>query len=147
MFSYPALLNVNPTSRTKAGSIFKLINSAQTSALKILHIDRSDSRLVNDQYLPDQTIFGSQKLPIQSLVTPGLISSIGEFKIGQGSSIVYPSAICELETFNIKGGTQAYVNIKNLLTYASIKEFINSDSAFIEYYKVVGNKKIATSKK
>jgi hypothetical protein len=145
VFSYPELLNVVPSSRTKAGSIFKLINSALTSASKILHIDRSDSRKVNDQYLPDQTIFGSQKLPMLSLITPGLISAIGEFKIGVGNSVVYPAAICELETFNIKGGTQAYVNIKNLLTYASIKEFINSDSEFIEYYKVVGNKKIATS--
>ena len=144
-FSYPVLLNVNPTSRTKAGSIFKLINSAITSNSRIVHIDRSDSRLINDQYLPDQTIFGSQKLPMQSGVTPGLISSIGEFKIGLGGTTVYPGAICELETFNIKGGTQVYLNIKNLLTYASIKEFINSDSAFIEYYKVVGNKKIATS--
>jgi hypothetical protein len=62
------------------------------------------------------------------------------------SGICYTAGpICELETYNIKGGTQAYVNIKNLLTYASIKEFINADSDFIEYYKVVNNTKLVTS--
>ena len=145
VFSGTSLLNVVPTSYTKAGSIFKLITAAKTPGNKIVHITHSDSRLVNDQYLPDQTIFGSQKQPMISIITPGEIALTSEFKVALNP--IYPyytSAICEMETYNIKGGTQTYVNIKNLLTYASIKQFINSDSSFIEYYKVVGNKKLAT---
>ena len=147
VFSSPVVLNITPTSFTKAGSIFKLINAGLGTSNRIVHIDRSNSRLVNDQYLPDQTTFGSTGKPLYSAIVPGTVTSINELSIkpftpGPNYS---SSPLCELDTFNIKGGTDAYVHIKNLLTYASIQEFINSDSEFIEYYKVEGNTKTSVS--
>ena len=147
IFSNPSVLNITPTTFTKAGSIFKLINAALGTNNKIIHIDRSNSRKINDQYLPDQTTFGSSRSPLYSEIIPGSIIFLNDLSIKSLSPYTnYPaSALCELDTFNIKGGTNAYVHIKNLLTYASIKEFINSDSDFIEYYKVEGNKKKAAT--
>ena len=147
VFSDPAVLNITPVSYTKAGSIFKLMNAALANGGKIVHIDRSDSRLVNDQYLPEQTTFGSSFKPLTSTITPTAISTITEFGIKANPSGVYygASPLCELDTFNLKGGTDAYVHIKNLLTYASLKNLVNSDSNFIEYYKVEGNKKLTAN--
>jgi hypothetical protein len=147
VFSLPAVLNITPTSFTKAGSIFKLINAGLGINNRIVHIDRTNSRLVNDQYLPEQTTFGSTGKPLFSVIVPGTITTINELSVKPltpGPNYA-SSPLCELDTFNIKGGTDAYVHIKNLLTYASIQEFINSDSEFIEYYKVEGNKKTTVS--
>lgn len=145
VFTVPAVLNIVPTSVTSAGSIFKLINVVTGTLGRLLHIDRSNSRLVNDQYLPEQTTFGSTNRALYSAITPNT-EFINELSVKQLTQTNYtPSALCELDTFNIKGGTDAYVHIKNLLTYASIQEFINNDSKFIEYYKVENNKKTAVT--
>ena len=147
VFSSPSILNITPVSYTKAGSVFKLFNAALANGNKIVHIDRSDSRLINDQYLPEQTTFGGSFKPLVSVISPSTVITINEFGIKANTSgTVYSSSpLCELDTFNLKGGTDAYVHIKNLLTYASLKQLINSDADLIEYYKVEGNMKYSAS--
>jgi len=139
-------LAIQPSSFTVGGSLYKLINAVQVNA-SIRHVDRSNARLTTDQYLPLQTIFSGTNRPFRSSIIPGVLT-VNQFLVAQGSLQTLGSNLVELETYNIKGGTSAYVHIKNLLTYASILSFVNSDSPFIEYYKVEGNTtKLATDYK
>ena len=135
-------LAIQPSSFTVGGSLYKLINAVQQGT-SIKHVDRSNARLITDQYLPLQTIYGGTIKPNRSNITPGTLT-ITQFLVEPGSFLTTGS-IDELETYNVKGGTSAYAHIKNLLTYASILSFVNSDSKFIEYYKVEGNTKTEVS--
>ena len=136
-------LAIQPSSFTIDGSLYKLINAVQLSK-NIKHVDRSNSRLTTDQYLPLQTIFSGTQRPFRSSITPNILT-VNEFLVASGSFITSGSRLVELETYNIKGGTSAYVHIKNLLTYASILSYVNGDSGFIEYYKIEGNTKTLVS--
>lgn len=131
-------LSIQPSSFTVGGSLYKLINAVSQST-SIKHVDRSNARLTTDQYLPLQTLFSGTDKPIRSSITPGSIT-ISEFLMQPGN-LITTGSLTELETFNIKGGTSAYDHIKNSLTYASILSYVNSDSSFIEYYKIEDNVK------
>ena len=131
-------LPIQPTSFTVGGSLYKLINAVdQGSSIK--HIDRSNARITTDQYLPLQTVFSGTNKPFRSSITPGVIT-LNEFLV-QAGTLITTGSLTELETYNVKGGTSAYTHIKNLLTYASILSYVNSDSNFIEYYKIENNTK------
>lgn len=145
--AYTNKLNIEPLSITKDGSIFKLITTATEKPIRILHIDRSNSCENNDQYLPSQTIFSGTNKPVFSSVTPGIIN-ISEYKIRENAIFTFNQVNDQIETFNLKGGTSAYAHIKNLLTYASIKEYVNvniddttDNSKFIEYYRIINGVK------
>jgi len=135
-------LPIQPSSFTVGGSLYKLINAVQQS-LSIKHIDRSNARITTDQYLPLQTVFSGTDKPFRSSITQGVIT-IAEFLVSPGA-LITSGSLTELETYNIKGGTSAYTHIKNLLTYASILSYVNSDSNFIEYYKIENNTKTAVT--
>jgi hypothetical protein len=136
-------LAIQPSSFTIGGSLYKLINAVQLNA-SIKHVDRSNARLTTDQYLPLQTVFSGTNKPFRSSIVPGALT-LNEFLVSSGALQTTGSGLEEIETYNIKGGTSAYAHIKNLLTYASILSFVNSDSPFIEYYKVEGNTKTTVS--
>jgi hypothetical protein len=143
VFTLNTALKIQPTPLLTDGSIYKLI-SVERLGNNIYHIDRSNANKINDRYLPLQTTFSGATRPlISNTSTSGYFSTISrQFRIRPGSS---PANTIKLETFNIKGGTSAYLHIKNLLTYASIREYVNNDSAFIEYYKVTENGAIAAT--
>ena len=140
--SLPPKLPILPSSFTVGGSLYKLINAVQIGSI-IQHIDRSDARLSTDQYLPLQTVFSGTDMPsVSSIIPNGL--TVKEFLVTPGN-LVTPGYLDELETYNIKGGTTAYTHITNLLTYASILSFVNSDSSFVNYYKVDKNTKTSVT--
>ena len=136
-FTLGSVLDIVPKSVTTDGSIYKLINAVKLGN-DTYHIDRTNSRAVNDQYLTLQTSFGSTMHPMYTnTTTVGSGAYISQQFAQKASSFgILPGNLKALETYNIKGGTSAYVHIKNLLTYASIKEYINNDDPFIAYYKV-----------
>jgi hypothetical protein len=149
-FTVTGGLNVVPTSFTKDGSLFKLIEVVKLGS-QYRHIDRTNSRIYNDSYLPVQTTFGGSNNPIYSSITPGSLNIVQFLMttMNVALSTINPEP---LETYNIKGGTSAYLHIKNLLTYASIKELVNyvpvdnnAHPSSIEYYKVENNTTVAVT--
>jgi hypothetical protein len=143
VFTLSTALQIQPSSLLTDGSIYKLI-SVEKSGSNIYHVDRSNANKLNDKYLPLQTTFSGAIRPLVSNTTTTGYSSTrsSQFNVSQKSS---PLNTIKLETFNIKGGTSAYLHIKNLLTYASIREYVNSDSAFIEYYTITENGAVAAT--
>lgn len=139
-------LNIVPQSYTKDGSLFKLMEVVQLGS-QFRHIDRTDSRIFNDSYLPVQTTFGGTDKPMFSGITPGSLN-ITQFLMSTTTVALPTINPIPLETYNLKGGTSAYLHIKNLLTYASIKELVNyvqnpndgnTQPSSISYYKVENN--------
>ncbi len=143
VFTLNTALKIQPSSLLTDGSIYKLI-SVEKSGSNIYHVDRSNANKLNDKYLPLQTTFSGAIRPLVSNTTTTGYNSTrsSQFNVSQKSS---PLNTIKLETFNIKGGTSAYLHIKNLLTYASIREYVNSDSAFIEYYTITENGAVAAT--
>jgi hypothetical protein len=143
VFTLNTALRIKPSPLLTDGSIYKLI-SVEKSGDNIYHVDRSNANKVNDRYLSLQTIFSGAAIPLASNTTSSGygVNLSSQFNVSTSSP---PPNTIKLETFNIKGGTSAYLHIKNLLTYASIKEYVNNDSAFIEYYNVTENGAIAVT--
>ena len=138
-YTNPSVLNVLPSSLTQDGSLYKLLNVVSNGSDFHQLINRQDSRLTIDKFLPSQITFSSSPKPIVSKQ----LGDVNPYKylinqysfVGSGTS--HPvSQMRTVETFNIKGGTDAYVHIKNLLTYASILSYVNEGSSFIEYYSI-----------
>jgi hypothetical protein len=76
--------------------------------------------------------------------SPFLTGLIGSFTPINGPASVYP----EVTTITLEGGTDGFSVIKNYLTFGNIQSLVNSNSAAIEYYKIVGgNKVVATDYK
>jgi len=143
-------INVVPTSFTQDGNLYKLLNVLSSNDETFYQlINRQDSRLTIDRFLPSQISFNSSLNPIVS----SLLSEKPPFNILSNqysltnSSSSHPSEnkLSTIETYNIKGGTDSYAYIKNILTYASISNYVNEGSSFIEYYNVVNGVKTPAS--
>jgi hypothetical protein len=147
-FTNPGVLNIVPSSLTQDGSLYKLLNVVSNGTDYHQLVNRQDSRLTIDTFLPSQISFSSSPKPV---ITKQL-ADVDPYKylINQYSYIAsgtfHPvSQMHTVETFNIKGGTDAYVHIKNLLTYASILTYVNEGSPLIEYYMIADGKKTLVS--
>lgn len=142
-------LRIQPASLTQDGSLYKLLNVTQyiySGGNKIIQlINRQDSRLTIDKFLPSQVTFSSTPKPILTYQIVNYAPAnfnINQYLVNKTGIPPLPNTV---ETFNIKGGTSAYTHIKNLLTYASITDLINNDSAAIEYFKLSNGVKTAAT--
>jgi hypothetical protein len=111
----------------------------------LYHIDRTDRRIISDLFLPLDIIYASfpRVLYTKTNAATTSVSTLGNLISGNPTA---PFQFTDpVETYNVKGGSSAYVNIKNLLTYSSIKELINTDDPQVKYYEVTDIGKISTT--
>ena len=132
-----SVLPIYPTSLTKNGSIYKFLDVTSTEGTLQI-INRQNSKISIDQFLPEQISFSSTNHPNST----AFIYNKGSYNLGieqyliNSESVNSADTTLTIETFNIKGGTNAYKHIKNLLTYSSITDNINNKTSLIQYFNV-----------